>query len=388
MRLRMFYFLFFVLVAGMLLFAGCNNESDLSETTEDAIVENAVVEDEMDTLVISDMLGREVELSLPVERIVAIGPGALRLYCYVNGSADIVGIEQFELDQPIGRPYIFAYPEIKDLPVIGPGGPNNPPDAEALLNVLPDLIFTMYITDPAAVDELQRKTGIPVIALSYGQVSTFDPGVYDSLRIIGKVTGNEAVAEEKITYMEDWRADLYDRTADIPDTEKPGVFVGGLGARGTHGIESTQTNYSLFNAVNVRNVVDAIEQSEDASFLSTSIMVDKEMLIEWNPDIIFIDLAGFAMVQQDYQDNPEFYQSLSAVQNGALYSQLPFNYYYTNIDTAIADAYYIGKVVYPDRFIDIEPEAIADEIYISLLGMPLYDRMVEDFGGFTQLTLP
>jgi len=362
MRLRMFYFLFFVLVAGMLLFVGCNNEIDLSETTEDAIVENAVVEDEMDILVISDMLGREVELSLPVERIVAIGPGALRLYCYVNGSADIVGIEQFEL--------------------------NNPPDAEALLNVLPDLIFTMYITDPAAVDELQRKTGIPVIALSYGQVSTFDPGVYDSLRIIGKVTGNEAVAEEKITYMEDWRADLYDRTADIPDTEKPGVFVGGLGARGTHGIESTQTNYSLFNAVNVRNVVDAIEHLEDASFLSTSIMVDKEMLIEWNPDIIFIDLAGFAMVQQDYQDNPEFYQSLSAVQNDALYSQLPFNYYYTNIDTAIADAYYIGKVVYPDRFIDIEPEAIADEIYISLLGMPLFDRMVEDFGGFTQLTLP
>jgi iron complex transport system substrate-binding protein len=388
MRLGAYCLLILVLLFSTLLIAGCDNGSDATEAAEAIVGEDMAIEDSADTVAISDMLGRPVELSFPVERIVAIGPGALRLYCYVNGSENIVGIEQMDKDDPTGRPYLMAYPELRDLPLIGPGGPNNSPDAEGLLTVLPDVIFTMYITDMAAVDELQRKTGIPVIALSYGQVSTFDPDVYESLRIIGKVTGSETAAEEKIAFMETWRADLHDRTAAIPDSEKPYVYVGGLGARGFHGIESTQINYSLFNAVNARNVVDGIEQSEDRSFLSTSIMIDKEMLIEWNPDILFIDAAGFSMVQQDYQENPDFYQTLSAVQNDALYSQLPFNYYYTNIGTAIANAYYIGKVVYPEKFTDIEPEEIADEIYQSLLGQPLYNRVSEDYGGFGQLTLP
>lgn len=63
-----------------------------------------------------------------------------------------------------------------------------------------------------------------------------------------------------------------------PDSEKPSVYVGGLGARGTHGIESTQGNYSLFNAVNAKNVVDETGQTG-------SIMIDKEKLIEWDPGV-------------------------------------------------------------------------------------------------------
>lgn len=94
------------------------------------------------------------------------------------------------------------------------------------------------------------------------------------------------------------------------------------------------------------------------------------------------------MVQQDYQKNPEFYKALSAVEKGELYSQLPYNWYHTNIGTAIADAYYIGKVLYPGQFEDIDPKEKADEIYRSLLGKPLYDRMVKDYGGFKRLSLP
>ena len=37
-------------------------------------------------------------------------------------------------------------------------------------------------------------------------------------------------------------------------------------------------------------------------------------------------------------------------------------YYSTNIDTVIANAYYIGKVLYPDEFRDIDPAEKADEI--------------------------
>ena len=37
--------------------------------------------------------------------------------------------------------------------------------------------------------------------------------------------------------------------------------------------------------------------------------------------------------------------------------------YYNNIETALADIYYVGKVLYPEQFADIDPVEKADEIY-------------------------
>lgn len=139
--------------------------------------------------------------------------------------------------------------------------------------------------------------------------------------------------------------------------------------------------YPLFMAINALNVVDETGKTGSA-------MIDREKLLEWNPDKIFIDLAGLPMVKEDFAKNPRFYSALSAINKGEVYSQLPFNNYSNNIDTAIADVYYIGKVIYPDQFKDIDPEKKADEIYQALLGEALYARMSKDFGGFKKLKLP
>ncbi|OPZ89226.1 MAG: Periplasmic binding protein [Firmicutes bacterium ADurb.Bin419] len=274
----------------------------------------------------------------------------------------------------------MANPELSNLPVIGPGGPNNAPDPEKILAIRPEVIFSTYAGDKASADNLQSKTGIPVVAISYGKTSTFDPAVYTSLKLIGTIVGKEQKAEEIVEYMEKCKSDLDTRTKDIPDANKPSVYIGGLGMKGTHGIESTQGKYSLFNAVHAKNVVDETGKTG-------SLMIDKEKLIQWNPDKIFIDGGGFKMIEQDYEKNKDFYNTLSAIKNGEIYSQLPYNFYTTNIDTAIADAYYIGKVLYPDQFKDIEPEKKADEIYKSLLGKELYADMAKAYGGFKKLSL-
>jgi iron complex transport system substrate-binding protein len=75
------------------------------------------------------------------------------------------------------------------------------------------------------------------------------------------------------------------------------------------------------------------------------------------------------------------------VQNGQVYAQLPYNYYNTNLDTAIANAYYLGKILYPAAFADVDPAQKADEIYTALLGQPVYSQMAAAFGGFGELTL-
>ncbi|NMB88837.1 MAG: iron ABC transporter substrate-binding protein [Chloroflexi bacterium] len=328
---------------------------------------------------VTDLLGRQVLVPSTVDRVIAIGPGALRLYVYAGSLDKVVGIEEMDTSDSIGRPYLIANPSLAELPIIGQGGPNNAPDPEKILSVKPDVIFSTYASDATMADELQSKTGIPVIVISYGKTALFDPAVNESLLLIGQVTGQAEKAQAAVDLLADYQQDLAGRTKDIPDAEKPSVYVGGLGSKGTHGIESTQGNYALLNAIQARNVVDETEKTG-------SVMIDREKLIDWDPDFIFIDQNGYASVMEDYQQNPSFYASLTAMKSGRVYAQLPYNYYSANLDTAIADCYYLGKIIYPDAFADVDPEEKADEIYQALLGKAVYAQMAEDFGGFKLLT--
>ncbi len=334
-------------------------------------------------ITVTDMLGRSVTLPAPAARVVAIGPGALRLYVYAGDLEYVVGVEEMETGDVSGKPYMHVNPQLAKLPIIGLGGPNNAPDPEKLLTVDPDVIFSTYTADAAAADELQAKTGIPVVAISYGSAgvtSIFGEKIQKSLLLIGEVTGDTAKAEKANTFIQAAYEDLDKRTKDFADGKKPSVYVGGLGARGTHGIESTQGKYALLDVIHAKNVVDETGKSG-------SVMIDKEKLLEWNPDFLFLDQGGFASILEDYQKNPGFYEALKAVQQGQVYSQLPYNFYSTNIDTAIADAYFLGKTIYPDAFKDVDPVQKADEIYEALLGKPVYAVMKEKFGGFGPIKL-
>lgn len=330
-------------------------------------------------LVVTDMLGREVTISGDVETAICIGPGTLRLYTYVADVDKLCGVEQIELDNPIGRPYTMVYTQLSELTVIGPGGPANSPDAEKLLTVEPDIIFSTYAKEAVAADELQEKTGVPVVAVSYGTTAPFDETLNASLKLIGTVMGTEERAEEVVAFINSCKDDLNARTSDIPETDKVSVYYGAQSYKGTHGIESTTGGYALFAAINTQSVVDQ-------EGISGYVMLDKEQLLEWDPEVIFVDLGGIGLVSEDRAENPSYYKALSAFETGNTYSQLPYNYYSANIDVAIIDAYYMGMVLYPEVFSDITIAEKASEIFETMLGEDVYEQMVTDFGPLDRLT--
>lgn len=328
-------------------------------------------------LTVTDMAGRRVRVPVEPERIVCLGPGTLRLIVYLGAQDRVAGVEAMEKRFAAGRPYWLAQPQLHTLPVVGPGGPgaiNKKPDMEAVLRVAPDLIFATYM-DPPLADEVAATLGIPVVMLNYGELSRFDQAVYDSLVLAGRILNRQARAEAVVTYIEDRRAELRRRTADIPDGEKPGVFVGGIGYRGAHGIASTQRHYIPLDwnhAVNLAGRVDAA--------IGSHVFVDKEVLLGLDPDVIFIDGAGLALVAEDYRKRPDFYRALSAFRSRRIYRLLPFNFYTTNIGTAMADAFAIGKTLYPSRFADVDLAERTNAIYAFLVGRPVYDQMAADYG--------
>jgi iron complex transport system substrate-binding protein len=327
---------------------------------------------------VNDMAGRTVTAPFDPDRIACIGPGALRLIVYLEAQDKVAGVEDMERMNPGGRPYwLAARRELQNLPRIGPGGPagiNKKPDLEALMEVSPEVIFITYM-DAGLADEVQRTIKIPVVVLSYGAFATFDEAVYDALRIAGKVLNRKRRADQVVDAIEAMRHDLQRRTQPVAAHKRPAVYVGGIGYRGAQGIESTEQAYIPFEWVNAANLAEEVD-----SRIGSHVFIDKEILLALNPAYIFIDGGGLALVAEDYRKNDQFYKALSAFQYRRVYTLLPFNWYTTNIGTALADAYAIGKILYPQQFADVDPEKKADDIYNFLVGRPVYAEMKKDYG--------
>ena len=319
---------------------------------------------------ITDMRDRNVTVPDNVTSIIGMNSGTLRLLVYLQATDLLIGIE--EMFARGGRPYTFAHPELLKLPTIGLRG--NDPEAIAALN--PEVIFTTYMNESRIADNMQNKTGSAVVCIDYGDLDNNIKTFFAALRLMGEVLNKEDRVEEVITFFEDTIKDLDDRTKN--NKSKETVYVGGVSQRGSHGIDSTEPDYAPFAFVNANNVASSVE-AEHA-------YIDPEQLLIWNADKIFIDYNGYNLVMEDFKNKPVL-KLMKAVRNDELYFVLPYNWYTTNYGTVLANAYYIGKVLYPDSFADIDPGKKADEIYEFLVGKPVYDEMIQLYGPFGKAAL-
>jgi len=325
---------------------------------------------------IRDMLGREITVPSRPRGVVGIGPGALRLLVYMQATPLVAGVE--EIEKRTGRPYIFAHPELQDKPTIGPAFSGDP---ELIAARKPDIIFKTYTTS-AEADELQRKTGIPVVALRYISADTSWQVLDSALTLLGRVLNKQDRAQELITYYQTMIDSLRQLTRDTGGQKRPAVYLGGLSHRGTHGINSTSPWYEPFAFVHARNVAADLRGEYTKN---EGVMVDVEQVMVWNPDILFIDLAGNELVKEDIMNNPSFYRQMKAFQNECVYGVHPYNWYSTNYSTVLANAWYIASILYPDDLGEINPAEKANTIYSRFLGQPVYSQMQATYGGYSPL---
>lgn len=86
--------------------------------------------------------------------------------------------------------------------------------------------------------------------------------------------------------------------------------------------------------------------------------------------------------------NDPAYRTLTAVNEGRVYGLLPYNWYTQNYGSILANAYFIGKLLYPDRFADVDPAAKANEIYTFLVGKPVFKDMDSMFQNLAFKPIP
>ena len=305
-----------------------------------------------------------------------MGVGALRYSCYVGAADLVVGVEDYEAKAGMTRLYQYVnFDQFKDLPVIGTNGE---PYTEEIINLEPDVIV-MSKSASVDADDLQTKTGTPVVVVP-GSDTTLDENAYETIRILGELYGREDRATELTDYLKGIQEDLDSRTKDIPDSEKPSVYVGGVSFKGHHGFEGTEAGYGPFVLIHANNLADTTGQSG-------AFNIDLEQVLAWDPDILFVDFNGIALINEDYAKNPDYYNALSAVQEGKVYSQISFRSSASNLETALADAYYAACVMYPQQFADVDPVQKAGEIFEMLLGSNPYADLKEAGYEFRPITI-
>jgi iron complex transport system substrate-binding protein len=369
-----------------LLCAGCVQQAG----TEAANPGSPIVQPDP-TVTIIDGFGRTVTVAADPKEVVCSGSGCLRYLVYLQGQELAVGVDDIEKkDQAIeGRPYALVYgQQFRKLPLIGEFRGND--DPEKIVGIGPEVIFktgstgTSYATSGADADKLQEKTGIAVVAFPYGSLrdGNEQAEMYAALRVMGGTIGKEDRAEEVIAYIESTLADLESRTGDIPESEQKTVYIGGVSSAGAHGIISTEPAYPPFLWVHAKNVAAGMGVAHAD--------VSKEALVDWDPGYIFIDV-GTAQIEDggalgELKHDPAL-QGLSAVKSDRVYGVLPYNFYNVNYESVLADAYFIGKTLYPDRFSDIDPQQKADEITGFFVGKPVFSELNSQYVdmGFSQI---
>ena len=337
-----------------------------------AVSEVSLAVSKAESIVITDMVGREVEI-VPgsYTRVVCIGAGALRMYTYINGADLLCGVEDIEnktlqsrpkMFDSVALPYHIAYGDVfATLPSCGVGGPQaQTAEAEKILSCNPDIVISEY-EDADKSNALQEQLGVPVITLKPGQ-NVFADSFKGTLRLLGKVFCKEDRAEEIISFVEAETAEIKARVTGIAEEEKPSVYICGLGNWGTTNHLMTSPNFPLFEAANVKNVL-----SDLATKGNQAIEKEKFESIGKDIDIMIIDAAAVKNIRPLYSEDPTMFDSVKAWNEGNVYLQLAFNAYYTNYELALANTWFIAKSVYPQLFEDIDMTAKLDEITQAFL---------------------
>lgn len=409
---RMTAFLMALAMMFGLCACGSKDAAPITETeapVEEVAVEESVVEEEATEpaevelevpaeITVTDAVGREVTVSPgSYTRVVCIGAGALRMYCYIGDVALLCGVEDIDNttleDRPkmfdsVARPYLIANEEtFATLNSCGVGGPNaQAAEAEKILSCNPDIVISEY-EDVEKADALQEQLGVPVITLSTGFKGVFDDAFDDSMMLLGTVFGEEERAQTIISYVDEQVAEISARTADIAEEDKPGVYICGLGNWGTTDHLMTAQNYISFDIANVRNVVNDLE-GEGISGGIQGIEEEKFVALGDKMDIIIMDAAAVKNIKPLYQEDSTMFDTCKAWNEGEVYLQMAYNAYYTNFEIALANTWYIAKVVYPEQFEDIDMTEKLNEITNVFLGKEMAEEIFacdSSFGGYQKI---
>lgn len=246
--------------AWLFLLSACNSENGESMATS------------ADTIVVTDIRGKEVQLSEPAKRVIVLYQGALDGMYMLHAEHTVVGIQNNIYTNPETFKYFSKLdPRIarKELPA--PGNWETSTNIESVLALQPDLVIIASGQTDAI--RLLESLDVQVYAVSPQN----NEQLFEEIESIGKLTGTYERAVELLAYTRRKLDEIAEATDHIE--QKKSVYYAWSGGRiySTSGQNSRMAE--CFRLAGVRNACTfAIDQPN----------INPETLISWDPDIILL----------------------------------------------------------------------------------------------------
>ncbi len=301
-----------------------------------------------ETVTVVDQLGRTVTVSKNIKRIAA-------LHHFGGKVVFALGAQNLLVDQALyhreNQAMAKVNPSFAAKPKLIQGHDLN---YEELVALRPDIAIAYTSFDPSDLEQLE-DAGIKVIAIRGETLEESFAGV----RLVAKALGREQRGEE---YIADCRK-LYDlvaeRTKVIPPENRLKVMFAG-----PKNIYSAATGQMLQNTLletaGGRNVASSL-----SGFWAS---VSPEQIAAWNPDVILLGSSLDSYGAEALFGNPQF-KTVSAVKSRRVHV-FPSNIGWWDYPAphCILGLVWTAKMLYPERFRDLDMVKVADEFYRKYLG--------------------
>ncbi|WP_320197638.1 ABC transporter substrate-binding protein [Agrobacterium sp. rho-13.3] len=333
---------------------------------------------------IKDVTGRDVEVNVPVKHVI-LGEGRQIYFLAAldknNPFEHVVGWRD---DLPKADPesyeaYLAKYPNIAKLPTFG-GMKDGTFDIEQAVALKPDVILmnidAKTATEEAGYIEKLGKVGIPLVYVDFREkpMENTEP----SMRVMGKLMGKEAVAEDFIKF----RSDSIKRVTDVlakENPKKPVVFVERAGGYSDDCCMSFG-NENFGKMVEIAGGINMAKGIIPGTFGT----VNPEQVIASNPDQIIVtggkwdayvpggnwvgvgygaDLTEARRKLANLTKRPAF-TGVKAVEDGNVHAI--WHQFYNNPYQFVA-IQEIAKWLHPELFKDLDPEATFKELHARFL---------------------
>lgn len=358
------------------VFIGGRQEADMQQGTsaeEKAAEDKNAASSKPETVMVTDVLGREVIVTLPVKSVTFNHYGTAEALKILDAWDLVVARSSYLHDTNI-------YPNIDELPALGPTMANiYEPNMELLYDLDPDLLILEVIPGSGMQELIDALEGtIPVVALK-----TYDPvEMVASFKALGRLLGKEREATEYINWCLDIQNALLKKTGSLQDEEKTRMFYKsgwsgeGLGTL-TNDISYIPTRNMVTGCINI-----AADLPSQGGWVPS---VDPEWLVSQDFEVLVIgdslpgsygimveDTSALAAHRSGVMAYPTFADT-SAVKNDRVYMQSDV---FLGTPRSIIGFAYMAKWFHPDLFEDLNPRALHQEYCTRFLGIDV-DLMIK-----------
>lgn len=304
---------------------------------------------------ITDMLGRNVQVPLNVSRVASLS-NSVTVQVYMLVPDKLIGWDS----NRSATQNRFMPTQYQSLPVMGGG--KKDANYETFISMNPDLVFVGHGTTLDDVNDMQEKLGvIPLLDVEGDNNLT---NIDASISFIGKTVGEQKKASELVAFHQKMLSEVASKTSSIPENEKKRVYY----ARDSTGLMTNPSGSSHTQLIEMCGGINVAQ----VPITKGSVGVSIEQVLKWNPDVIIVSDETF--YKNIYSD--PLWQNVKAVKDKQVYlvPNSPFNWFENPPGAnTILGIPWTAKVLYPDRFSDMDLKTITREFYSNFYHYNLTD---------------